>query len=164
MTSELCRVNETFAQYAALFRHPGRGFAGMAAHGGAVCRMSAIPERKGVLALPHFMHPPILGSRGRRNGRLPDFRTEQVMSKLDSAMERFTAALDRLEAGINRQAVRGQAAAHLQEEVAALREDRARLADELDQMKSEARRLNELNERASETLANAIEGIREVLA
>ena len=86
------------------------------------------------------------------------------MSKLDSAMERFTAALDRLEAGINRQVVRGQAAAHLQEEVTALREDRARLADELDQMKSEARRLNELNERASETLTNAIEGIREVLA
>ena len=45
-----------------------------------------------------------------------------------------------------------------------LKEDRSELAEELDQLKAEARRLNELNERASETLADAIEGIREVLA
>mgnify|MGYP002713164218 FL=1 len=45
-----------------------------------------------------------------------------------------------------------------------LSESRAELAEELDQLKSEGRRLNELNERASGTLADAIEGIREVLA
>ncbi|MBX3506901.1 MAG: DUF4164 family protein [Parvibaculum sp.] len=86
------------------------------------------------------------------------------MSKLDSAMGRFTGALDKLEAGINRQVLRAQTAKRLQEEVEALKEDRAGLAEELDQLKSEARRLNELNERASETLADAIEGIRDVLA
>lgn len=86
------------------------------------------------------------------------------MSKLDSSMERFSSALDKLEATINRQVLRAQAAKRLQEEVETLKEDRAELAEELDQMKSEARRLNELNERASETLADAIEGIREVLA
>jgi len=86
------------------------------------------------------------------------------MSKLDSATERFKAALDRLEAGIHRQLLRAQSAARLENEVDALKQDRAKLAEELDHMKSEARRLNELNERASETLANAIEGIREVLA
>lgn len=86
------------------------------------------------------------------------------MSKLDSAMERLSGALDRLEATINRQVLRAQAAKRLQEEVDTLKEDRAELAEELDQMKSEARRLNELNERASETLADAIDGIREVLA
>ncbi|MDR3500005.1 MAG: DUF4164 family protein [Parvibaculum sp.] len=86
------------------------------------------------------------------------------MSKLDTATDRFKAALDRLEAGIHRQLVRAQSAGRLENEMVALKEDRARLAEELDQMKSEARRLNELNERASETLADAIEGIREVLA
>ncbi|MEX0838373.1 MAG: DUF4164 family protein [Parvibaculum sp.] len=86
------------------------------------------------------------------------------MRKLDSALERFSSAVDKLEATINRQVVRAQAAKRLQEEVDALKEDRSGLAEELDQMRSEARRLNELNERASETLANAIEGIREVLA
>lgn len=86
------------------------------------------------------------------------------MTKLDSAMERFSSAVDKLEATINRQVVRAQAAKRLQEEVDTLKEDRAGLAEELDQMRSEARRLNELNERASETLADAIEGIREVLA
>ncbi|MEQ8267446.1 MAG: DUF4164 family protein [Parvibaculum sp.] len=86
------------------------------------------------------------------------------MSKLDSAMERLSSAMDRLEATINRQVLRAQAAKRLQEEVDTLKEDRAELAEELDQMKSEARRLNELNERASETLADAIDGIREVLA
>ncbi|MDO8839388.1 MAG: DUF4164 family protein [Parvibaculum sp.] len=86
------------------------------------------------------------------------------MTKLDSAMERFSSAADKLEATINRQVVRAQAAKRLQEEVDTLKEDRAGLAEELDQMRSEARRLNELNERASETLADAIEGIREVLA
>jgi len=86
------------------------------------------------------------------------------MSKLDSATERFKAALDKLEAGLHRQLVRAQSAARLEEEVNALKEDRAQLAEELDQLKSDARRMNELNERASETLANTIEGIREVLA
>jgi len=86
------------------------------------------------------------------------------MSKLDSAVERFSGALDRLEATINRQVQRAQAARRLQEEVDTLKEDRSELAEELDQLKAEARRLNELNERASETLADAIEGIREVLA
>lgn len=86
------------------------------------------------------------------------------MSKLDSASERFKGALDRLEAGIHRQLLRAQAAARLEGEVNVLKEDRARLAEEFDQMKSEARRLNELNERASETLASAIDGIRDVLA
>ncbi|MGB3808458.1 MAG: DUF4164 family protein [Parvibaculum sp.] len=86
------------------------------------------------------------------------------MSKLDSATERFKGALDRLEAGIHRQLLRAQSAVQLESEVNALKEDRARLAEELDQMKAEARRINELNERASETLANAIDGIREVLA
>lgn len=86
------------------------------------------------------------------------------MTKLDSAMERFSSAIDKLEATINRQVVRAQAAKRLQEEVDTLKEDRVGLAEELDQMRSEARRLNELNERASETLADAIEGIREVLA
>lgn len=86
------------------------------------------------------------------------------MSKLDSATERFKAALDRLEAGLHRQIVRAQSAGQLEGELNALKEDRARLAEELDQLKSEARRMNELNERASETLANTIEGIREVLA
>lgn len=86
------------------------------------------------------------------------------MSKLDSATERFKAALDRLEAGIHRQLLRAQSAGRLENEVNVLKEDRARLAEELDQMKSHARQLNELNERASESLANAIDGIREVLA
>lgn len=86
------------------------------------------------------------------------------MSKLDSAMSRFASALDKLEAGVNRQLVRAQSAKGLQGEVERLKEDRAELAEELDQLKSDARRLNELNERASETLADAIEGIREVLA
>jgi|TARA_R110000824_G_scaffold390760_4_gene587583 cell division protein FtsB len=86
------------------------------------------------------------------------------MSKLDSATERFKAALDRLEAGLHRQIVRAQSAGQLEGELNALKEDRARLAEELDQLKSDARRMNELNERASETLANTIEGIREVLA
>jgi DNA repair ATPase RecN len=89
---------------------------------------------------------------------------ERRMTKLDSAMDRFASALDKLEATINRQVVRAQAAKRLQEEVDTLKEDRAGLAEELDQIKAEARRLNELNERASETLADAIEGIREVLA
>ncbi len=40
----------------------------------------------------------------------------------------------------------------------------AALQEMLDQLKAEARRINELNERASETIANTIEGIREVLA
>lgn len=88
----------------------------------------------------------------------------QHMSKLDSATERFKAALDRLEAGIHRQLLRAQSAGRLEGEVDALKQDRAKLAEDLDHMKSEARRLNELNERASETLANAIEGIRDVLA
>jgi FtsZ-binding cell division protein ZapB len=87
-----------------------------------------------------------------------------IMSKLDSAMSRFASALDKLEAGVNRQLVRAQSAKGLQGEVERLKEDRAELAEELDQLKSDARRLNELNERASETLADAIEGIREVLA
>jgi vacuolar-type H+-ATPase subunit I/STV1 len=86
------------------------------------------------------------------------------MSKLDSAIGRFTGALDKLEAGINRQVLRAQAARHLQEEAETLKQDRALQAEEIDQLKAEARRLNELNERASETLADAIEGIREVLA
>ena len=86
------------------------------------------------------------------------------MSKLDSATERFKAALDRLEAGLHRQIVRAQSAGRLESEVNTLKEDRAKLAEELDQLKSDARRMNELNERASETLANTIEGIREVLA
>ncbi len=86
------------------------------------------------------------------------------MSKLDNATERFKAALDRLEAGLHRQIVRAQSAGRLESEVNALKEDRAKLAEELDQLKSDARRMNELNERASETLANTIEGIREVLA
>lgn len=86
------------------------------------------------------------------------------MSKFDSAMSRFASALDKLEAGVNRQLLRAQSAKGLQGEVDRLKEDRAELAEELDQLKSEARRLNELNERASETLADAIEGIREVLA
>ena len=86
------------------------------------------------------------------------------MTKLDSAMERFSSAVDKLEATINRQVVRVQAAKLLQEQVDTLKEDRAVLAEELDEMRAEARRLNELNERASETLSDAIEGIREVLA
>lgn len=86
------------------------------------------------------------------------------MSKLDNATERFKAALDRLEAGLHRQIVRAQSAGRLESEVNTLKEDRAKLAEELDQLKSDARRMNELNERASETLANTIEGIREVLA
>lgn len=86
------------------------------------------------------------------------------MSKLDSAMGRFTGALDKLEAGINRQVLRAQTARGLQEEAETLKQDRALQAEEIDQLKAEARRLNELNERASETLADAIEGIREVLA
>ena len=86
------------------------------------------------------------------------------MSKLDDAIQRFNGSLDRLEASINRQAQRLEAAKKLQGEIDTLQDDRSALAEELDDMKSEARRLNELNERASETLANAIEGIREVLA
>lgn len=86
------------------------------------------------------------------------------MSKLDSATERFKGALDRLEAGLHRQIVRAQSAGALESELNALKDDRARLAEELDQLKSEGRRMNELNERASETLANTIDGIRCVLA
>ncbi|MES1990542.1 MAG: DUF4164 family protein [Pseudomonadota bacterium] len=86
------------------------------------------------------------------------------MSKLDAASERFKAALDRLEAGLHRQILRAQLAGRLEGEMNALKEDRSRLAEELDQLKAEARRINELNERASETIANTIEGIREVLA
>ena len=86
------------------------------------------------------------------------------MSKLDDAIQRFNGSLDRLEASINRQVQRLEAAKKLQSEIDTLQDDRSALAEELDEMKSEARRLNELNERASETLSNAIEGIREVLA
>ncbi len=86
------------------------------------------------------------------------------MSKLEPAMDRFSSALDRLEATINRQVLRAEAARQLQVKVDTLSESRAELAEELDQLKSEGRRLNELNERASGTLADAIEGIREVLA
>ncbi|MGB5092812.1 MAG: DUF4164 family protein [Parvibaculum sp.] len=86
------------------------------------------------------------------------------MSKLDSATDHFSQALDRLEAGINRQSLRLQSAMRTQDEVDRLKTDRSGLAEELDQMKAEARRLNELNERASATLAEAIEGIREVLS
>lgn len=86
------------------------------------------------------------------------------MSKLDSATERFKGALDRLEAGLHRQIVRAQSAGQLESEVNALKIDRAGLAEELDQLKSEGRRINELNERASETLANTIDGLRAVLA
>ncbi len=85
------------------------------------------------------------------------------MNKLDSATERFKTALDRLEAGIHRQLLRAQSAGRLESELNALKEDRARLAEEIDRMKAEARQANELNERVSETLANTIEGIREVL-
>lgn len=87
-----------------------------------------------------------------------------MMSKLDTATERFSQALDRLEASINRQTLRLQSAMRTQDEVDRLKMDRSGLAEELDQMKAEARRLNELNERASATLAEAIEGIREVLS
>ena len=86
------------------------------------------------------------------------------MSKLDDAIQRFNGSLDRLEATINRQVQRLEAAKKLQGEIDTLQDDRSAMAEELDEMKSEARRLNELNERASETLSNAIEGIREVLA
>lgn len=86
------------------------------------------------------------------------------MTKLEVAMERFSGALDRLEAAINRQTLRAASAETLNNEIILLKEDRARLAEELDAMTAEASGLNELNERASETLANAIEGIRGVLA
>ncbi|NIJ40477.1 DNA repair ATPase RecN [Parvibaculum indicum] len=86
------------------------------------------------------------------------------MSKLDDAIQRFNGSLDRLEAAINRQSQRLEAARKLQGEIDTLQDDRSAMAEELDELKSEARRLNELNERASETLSNAIEGIREVLA
>ncbi|PKQ01694.1 MAG: hypothetical protein CVT73_22115, partial [Alphaproteobacteria bacterium HGW-Alphaproteobacteria-12] len=97
-----------------------------------------------------------IGCSGRfgRNGQ-----PGNDMSKLDSAVERFSGSLDRLEATINRQVQRAQTARRLQEEVDTLKEDRSELAEELDQLKAEARRLNELNERASETLADAIAGI-----
>jgi chromosome segregation ATPase len=91
-------------------------------------------------------------------------QNRQFMNKLESAMERITGALDRLEASINRQGLRSQSAATLQNEINILKEDRARLAEELDALKSEARSLNELNDRASETIANAIDSIRDVLA
>lgn len=86
------------------------------------------------------------------------------MSKLDSATERFKAALDRLEASVHRQLQRAQAAGPLEAQIAALREDRSRLAEELDATKADTRHLTELNEKASETLANAIDGIREIIA
>lgn len=86
------------------------------------------------------------------------------MSKLDIATDRFNQALDRLEASLNRQALKLQSAARAQEEVDRLKTDRSAMAEELDQAKSDARHLNELNERASATLSEAIEGIREVLA
>ncbi|MBI1260977.1 MAG: DUF4164 family protein [Rhizobiales bacterium] len=86
------------------------------------------------------------------------------MSKLDTATDRFNQALDRLEASLNRQALKLQSAARAQAEVDRLKTDRSAMAEELDQVKSDARRLNELNERASATLSEAIEGIREVLA
>ena len=86
------------------------------------------------------------------------------MNKLESAMERFAGALDRLEASINRRTLRSASAETLNNEINILKEDRAKLAEELDAMKSEARSLNELNERASETIANAIDSIRDVLA
>ncbi|MGX1198883.1 putative nucleic acid-binding Zn-ribbon protein [Parvibaculum sp. MBR-TMA-1.3b-4.2] len=91
-------------------------------------------------------------------------RILKKMSKLDDAIQRFNGSLDRLEAAINRQGQRLEAAQKLQGEIDTLQDDRSAMAEELDEIKSEARRLNELNERASETLSNAIEGIREVLA
>lgn len=91
-------------------------------------------------------------------------RILKKMSKLDDAIQRFNGSLDRLEAAINRQGQRLEAAKKLQSEIDTLQDDRSAMAEELDEIKSEARRLNELNERASETLSNAIEGIREVLA
>jgi hypothetical protein len=114
-------------------------------------------------ALTLFRTPAYLGGEAAGEpASLPPNWTD--MSKLDSATERFKSALDRLEAGLHRQIVRAQSAGRLENELNALKEDRARLAEELDQLKSEARRCNELNERASETLANTIEGIRGVLA
>jgi len=86
------------------------------------------------------------------------------MNKLELAMERLSGALDRLESSINRQDLRSASAETLNNEINLLKEDRARLAEELDAMTAEARGLNELNERASETLAGAIDGIRGVLA
>src|SRR5690554_6295620 len=113
-------------------------------------------------SLPCFSALPILA---QYTTQICSYRAgNTTMSKLDSAMSRFASALDKLEAGVNRQLVRAQSAKGLQGEVERLKEDRAELAEELDQLKSDARRLNELNERASETLADAIEGIREVLA
>ncbi len=114
-------------------------------------------------ALTSFRQDAYLGAEAARQAaNASDNWT--LMSKLDSATERFKAALDKLEAGLHRQLVRAQAAGRLEEEVNTLKEDRALLAEELDQLKSDARRMNELNERASKTIANTIEGIREVLA
>jgi FtsZ-binding cell division protein ZapB len=134
------------------------GLSGDSAHGGL-----PFCEARLRAALTSFHRPAYLGSgcssRFGRNGQ-----PGNDMSKLDSAVERFSGALDKLEATINRQVQRAQTAQRLQAEVDTLKEDRSELAEELDQIKAEARRLNELNERASETLADAIEGIREVLA
>ena len=85
------------------------------------------------------------------------------MSKLDASMTRFDKSLERLETAVEGVSADG-GAPKLRKDIAALKADRTRLAEELDATKTEADRLAVLNERASERVAGAIDGIRRVLA
>lgn len=83
------------------------------------------------------------------------------MSNLESALQRFGRALDRLEAVTNRRiGVSGRDRVNTQ--ISELRTDRAKLSEELDVMKAEARRLSQLNDRASEEIGAAVTLIRSV--
>ena len=83
------------------------------------------------------------------------------MSNLESALQRFGRALDRLEAVTNRRiGVSGRD--RVKTQLLELRTDRAKLSEELDVMKAEARRLSQLNDRASEEIGAAVTLIRSV--
>lgn len=83
------------------------------------------------------------------------------MSNLESALQRFGRALDRLEAVTNRR-IGASGRDRVNTQILELRTDRAKLSEELDVMKAEARRLSELNDRASEEIGAAVTLIRSV--
>ncbi|WP_420559490.1 DUF4164 family protein [Tepidicaulis sp.] len=89
------------------------------------------------------------------------------MSKLDTAMDRFAGSVDRLEALLNRRMAQGRkvgGGGDAAGDLAGLRGDKARLEEELNVMKAEVRRLSTMNERASEDITSAVDGIRKILA
>ena len=88
------------------------------------------------------------------------------MSKLDTAMDRFAGSVDRLEALLNRRMAQGRkvGGGDAAGDLAGLRGAKARLEEELNVMKAEVRRLSTMNERASQDITSAVDGIRKILA